>query len=160
MRNFKIENISLAALVLLALVAGCAREQAPSPAFPMVVVTFPTNGATHVAANTIVTAGFSSVMNPLTINTKTFTLTGPGATPVAGAVTYAGTTATFTPAASLSANTAYIATITTGAQDPGGNPLAASFVWTFTTGAPTIISTVPSGGATAVPVNTLVSATF
>ena len=160
MRNFKIENISLAALVLLALVAGCAREQAPSPAFPMVVVTFPTNGATGVAANTIVTAGFSSVMNPLTINTKTFTLTGPGATPVAGAVTYAGTTATFTPAASLSANTAYIATITTGAQDPGGNPLAASFVWTFTTGMPTIISTVPSGGATAVPVNTLVSATF
>ena len=160
MRKFKIESISLAALVLLALVAGCGREQAPSPAFPMVVATFPANGATGVATNTIVTAGFSSVMNPLTINTKTFTLTGPGTAPVAGAVTYAGTNAAFTPTASLSANTTYMVTITTGAQDPGGNPLAASIVWTFTTGAPTIISTVPSGGATAVPVNTLVSATF
>jgi hypothetical protein len=160
MRKFRIKKISLAALVLLALVAGCGREQAPSPAFPMVIATFPANGAAEEVTNTIVTAEFSSMMNPVTINAKTFTLKGPGATPVAGAVTCAGTTATFAPAFSLSANTAYIATITTGAQDPGGNALAANFVWTFTTGAPTVISTVPASGATAVPVNTLLSATF
>ena len=38
--------------------------------------------------------------------------------------------------------------------------LAANFVWSFRTSAPTVISTVPASGATAVPVNTLVSAAF
>lgn len=160
MGKFKIGKMLWPACVLAALVAGCGREQAPSPPFPMVTATSPANGATGVLTNTIVTVGFSSVMNPVSINATSFTLTGPGATPVAGAVSYSGTTATFTPAASLSANTAYIATITTGAQDPGANPLAANFVWSFTTGAPTVISTVPASGATAVPVNTLASATF
>jgi hypothetical protein len=160
MRKFKIGKISLLAFVLVALVAGCGREQAPSPALPTVIITSPANGATGVVLNTTVSAGFSSVMNPATINTTTLTVTGPGAAAVSGAVSYSGTTATFTPAVSLAANTVYIATITTGATDPGGNALAANFVWSFTTGAPTVISTVPANLATAVPVNTLVSATF
>jgi ketosteroid isomerase-like protein len=160
MRKFKIGKLAVVAFVLVALVAGCGREQAPSPAFPAVIATFPANGATGVFLNAIVTANFSSVMNPATINTTTFTLTGPGAAPVAGAVSYTGTTATFTPTAALAASTVYVATITTGAKDPGGNPLAANYVWSFTTGLPTIISTVPAAGATAVLVNTLVSATF
>jgi Ice-binding-like/Bacterial Ig-like domain len=160
MRKFKSVKMSLLAFVLVALAAGCGREQASSPAFPTVVVTSPANGATGVPLNATVSAGFSSVMAPATINTTTFTLSGPGGTAVAGAVTYSGTTATFTPTASLAASSLYTATITTGATDPGGNPLAANFMWSFTTGLPTVISTVPATGATAVPVNTLVSATF
>lgn len=160
MRKFAFEKISLVAFVLLALVAGCGREQASSPLSPTVIATSPANGATAVVLNATVTATFSSVMAPATINTSTFTLTGPGAAAVAGAVTYSGTTATFTPTASLAANSVYTGTITTGATDPGGNALAANFVWTFTTGAPTVISAVPAAGATTVPVNTLVSATF
>jgi ketosteroid isomerase-like protein len=160
MRKFKIGKISTLAFVLVALVAGCGREQTHSPASPTVIITSPANGATGVVLNTTVSAGFSSVMAPATINTTTFTLTGPGATPVAGTVSYTGTTATFTPAASLLANTVYTGTITTGATDPGGNALGSNFVWSFTTGAPTVISTVPANLATAVPVNTLVSATF
>jgi len=160
MRKFKFGKTSLAAFVLVALVAGCGREQAHSPLSPTVIATSPVNGATGVLLNTTVTATFSSVMAPATINTSTFTLTGPGGTAVAGAVSYSGTTATFTPAASLAANSVYIGTITTRATDPGGNALSANFVWSFTTGAPTVISTVPAGGATAVVVNTLVSATF
>jgi hypothetical protein len=160
MRKFAFERISSVAFVLLALVAGCGREQAPSPAFPTVIVTSPVNGATGVLLNATVTATFSSVMAPATISTSTFTLTGPGATAVAGAVTYSGSTATFTPTASLAAITLYTATITTGATDPGGNTLQANFVWTFTTGAPTVISTVPANLATGVLVNTVVSATF
>jgi ketosteroid isomerase-like protein len=160
MRKFKIGKIVLLAFVLVALAAGCGREQAFSPVSPVVVATFPANGAIGVLLNTTVTASFSTVMAPATINTTTFTLTGPGATAVAGTVSYAGTTATFTPAASLAANTLYTGTITTGATDPGGNALGVNFVWSFTTGAPTVISTVPAGGVTLVPVNTLVSATF
>lgn len=160
MRKFKIGKISLLAFGLVVLVAGCGREQASSPAFPIVVSTSPMNGATAVALNTVVTASFSTVMNPATINTTTFTLTGPGAAPVAGAVSFAGNIATFTPAVSLAASTIYTGTITTGAKDPGGNALSVNFVWSFTTGLPTIISTIPAAGATAVAVNSPVSALF
>ena len=160
MRKLKSVKISLLAFVLVALAAGCGREQTHSPAFPTVIATSPVNGATLVLLNTNVTATFSSVMAPATINTTTFTLTGPGATAVTGAVTYSGSTATFTPTASLAALTLYTATITTGATDPGGNPLSVNFVWTFTTGAPTVTSTVPANLATGVLVNTVVSATF
>src|SRR6202166_4132888 len=128
---------------------------------PTVVSTVPANGATAVAVNTTISATFSEAMNAATINAATFTVTGPGTTPVAGTVTYAGTTATFTPTSLLANSTLFTATITTGAKDPAGVPLAANFVWTFTTAAPpTVVSTVPANGATAVAVNTLVSATF
>src|SRR4029077_4821537 len=103
----------------------------------------------------------SEAMDPATITSTTFTLTGPGATPVSGTVTYAGSTATFTPAAVLTTSTLYMATITTGAKDPTGAALAANFVWTFTTAPPpTVVSTIPANGATAVAVNTPISATF
>jgi ketosteroid isomerase-like protein len=160
MRKFKFGKTSLAAFVLVALVAGCGREQSRSPVSPTVIATSPANGTGAVLLNTTVTATFSSVMAPATINTSTFTLTGPGGAAVAGTVSYSGTTATFTPTASLAANSVFIGTITTGATDPGGNALSANFVWSFTTGAPTVISTVPLGGATLVAVNTVVSATF
>src|ERR1700719_3800038 len=154
-----VQKIWILALLLAGFIAGCGREQTPV-LLPVVIATVPANGATAVVLNTVVSAGFNKVMAPATINSTTFTLTGPGATPVAGAVSYAGTTATFTPATSLASNSVYVATITTAAQDPGGNALAANFVWSFTTGAPTVISTVPASGATAVAVNTLVTATF
>jgi hypothetical protein len=146
---------------LLFAVAGCGREQAPSPALPAVIAVSPANAATGVVLNTAVTAGFSSVMAPATINTMTFTLTGPGGAAVAGAVTYSGTTATLTPTNSLAANTVYVATVTTGAQDPSGAGLAANFAWSFTTGTiPTVTSTNPLNGAINVPINQKITATF
>ena len=58
-------------------------------------------------------------MNAATIDGTTFKLTQ-GVTPVAGAVTYAGTTATFVPAIVLIASAQYTATVTTGAKDVAG----------------------------------------
>ncbi|MGB8473099.1 MAG: Ig-like domain-containing protein, partial [Candidatus Acidiferrum sp.] len=128
---------------------------------PTVVSTVPADGDTAVAVNTTVTATFSRPMDPTTITSTTFTLVGPGATAVAGAVTYSGSTATFTPTAILAANTLYTATITTSAKDPAGSALAADFVWTFTTNvAPTVLSTVPVDGASGVSANATVNATF
>jgi hypothetical protein len=73
-------------------------------------------------------------MMPTTLGPTTFTLTsGAPAVPVAGAVLYAGTTATFSPDAHLASDTTFTATITTGAMSASGVPLAASHVWTFTT---------------------------
>src|SRR5207249_954645 len=73
-----------------------------------------------------------------------------GTTAVAGTVTYAGVTATFTPASALAPLTAYTATVTTGARDLAGNALAIDFSWSFTTGTtpdttrPTVSATVPA----------------
>jgi Ice-binding-like/Bacterial Ig-like domain len=111
---------------------------------PTVTAVTPPNGNVAVCPNTaLITATFSHAMNPATINTTTFTLTGPGGASVSGQVSYVVATmiATFTPSATLIANTKYTATITTGAQDTGGIPLAANFVWTFTT------SPICGGGA-------------
>jgi len=138
------------------------------PPSPTVISVVPPSGATGVCPNRVVTATFSEAMNPATIDGTTFTLTGPGTTPVAGLVTYdaASDTAIFTPSSGLALSTVYTATITTGAQDLFGNALAANFVWTFTTGtnpcqppAPPI-SVTPPIGATGVCPNTVVAATF
>ena len=78
-------------------------------------------------------------MDHTTITTSTFTLTGPGVTPVTGTVSYDAIShiATFAPAQALAVNIFYSATITTGAKDLAGNPLASDAVWHFTTAATT-----------------------
>ena len=132
---------------------------------PTVTSTNPASAATAVALNQKVAATFSKVMDSSTITTTTFTL-NQGTTTVLGTVSYAGTTATFTPTANLAASTLYTATITTGATDLAGNALASSFVWTFTTGtttnisAPTVTLTVPADKATSVGTNQTINATF
>jgi hypothetical protein len=135
---------------------------------PTVTSTIPLNAATGVPLNQIVSATFSTAMNPATISSATFTLAGPGNTAVFGLVAYAavGNTLTFIPAANLANSTLYTATITTGAENLAGTGLASNYVWTFTTGAakvttpPEIVSTVPANAATIVPLNQAVSATF
>jgi len=87
-----------------------------------------------VALSKRVAATFSEAMDPLTVTIATFTLKH-GDTPVLGTVTHVGLVATFTPLSSLAANTTYTATITTGAKDLAGNPLASAKVWSFTTAA-------------------------
>jgi hypothetical protein len=140
----------------------------PVPAPPTVISTVPANGATGVPINQALSATFSAAMTPASVNSTTFTLTGPGAVTVTGVVTYvaAGSVATLTPTSSLTPSTAYTATITTGAMDLGGTALASNYSWSFTTGAassgtpPTVVSTIPLAGATEVPLNQIVSATF
>ncbi len=99
---------------------------------PTVISTDPANNATGVLLNKIVTATFSMQMDPLTINSTTFTLKT-GTVLVAGAISYAGTTASFTPSSNLLSGTIYTATITTGAKNLAGIPMANNYVWNFTT---------------------------
>ena len=136
---------------------------APDTSAPTVTSTIPDNGDTGVAVNSSLAATFSEGMRPLT--NITFTLKR-GLTSVAGTVSNSGVTATFNPTAALAFNTVYTATITTGAKDLAGNPLASDYTWSFTTGiapdtiAPTVISTIPVNGKTGVPVNSSLSAVF
>ncbi len=134
-------------------------------AAPAVISETPSNGLAGICPNTVATATFNEAMNVSTINATTFTLTGPGTTAVAGAVTYAGSTATFTPSSALALNTLYTGTITTGAQDQSGTAIASNFTWTFTTNAtacaaPTVVSVAPANNTGGVCPNTLVTATF
>ena len=135
---------------------------------PKVISTIPASFAADVPFNQIVSATFSTAMNPATINSTTFTLVAPGNVLVHGLVAYAavGNTLTFTPTANLAPSTTFTATITTGAQNLAGTALAGNYVWTFTTGAaplvvpPEIVSTNPANAASGVALNQAVSATF
>ena len=89
--------------------------------------------------NATVNATFSEAMDPLTITTATFQLTGPGGAVITGTVAYDAINfiATFTPSSNLAVSTIYVAEITTSVTDLAGNPLEAGLVpnpWTFTTG--------------------------
>ena len=160
MRILHVGKIWIPAFLLAFAMAGCGREQTVL-VIPTVTSTNPANLATGVPVTQIVTASFSTAMNPTTINSMTFTLAGPGGAAIMGAVTYSGTTATFTPAANLLPSTGYTGTITIGATDLTGSSLAANFVWTFTTGTiPRVTSTIPVNVATGVPLNQKISATF
>jgi Ice-binding-like/Bacterial Ig-like domain len=125
--------------VLLVAMAGCSDDDdnpvGPSDTVrPTVSSTNPADGAIGVA---VITASFSEAMNASTITTATFTVSGPGATPVTGTVTYDASTAIakFTPTSALALDTDYAATITTGAKDVAGNSLASNHAWGFTTAA-------------------------
>jgi hypothetical protein len=132
---------------------------------PTVISTVPENLATEVTINTKPTATFSEAMDPLTINSSTFTVKQ-GVLSVAGLVTYVGTVATFKPFVNFTANTTFTATITSGVEDVAGNAMVSNYVWTFSTGTgsddtpPKVISTFPADLATGVPINTRPSAIF
>jgi hypothetical protein len=90
---------------------------------PTVTAVTPINLAKGVALNTTVTAAFDQAMNPASINTSTFLLTGPGDRRISGTVTYdtLNNIATFTPNAPLKPNSAYTATITASCRTEGYN---------------------------------------
>jgi hypothetical protein len=147
MRTSTFSKVCIPAFLLAAAIAGCGDSDknagAGDPGAPLSAPTVtsvtPPDGSTLVCPNTaLITATFSKPMNPATINTTTFTLSAAGGN-VAGTVTYNAATqiATFKPTAGLGiTSTQFTATITTGAQDLFGNPLASNFVWMFTTSAP------------------------
>ena len=133
---------------------------------PTVVSTNPANGDVSVETNKSVTAIFSESMDPSSIDGTTFTLKGPGGVTIAGEVTYIGKTATFNPTSDLANSTIYDASITTGAKDLAGNPIAVAKTWSFTTGAaadltkPTITVVDPLNAATGVGINRNITANF
>jgi hypothetical protein len=137
---------------------------------PTVTSTTHGNGQTNVTINTSVGATFSEAMAPLTITNMTFTLKETLTdTAVAGDVSYSGVSALFAPLSSLAPNTEYTVTVTgapNGVRDLAGNLMLADFVVSWTTGAapdttaPTVTGTINTNGATNVPIDTNVGATF
>ncbi len=180
MRNLQLNKMwpqSLGMALLLGFfmfLAGCGREQASSKAqnspatvvAPRVSSTNPPNLFDCEPINRKITAAFTKAMNPLTINTATFLVTG--ISPVTGTIVWDATNniALFKPSSNLAPDAIYTATITTSAQDTSGNALASNFSWSFEScliadaTAPTVSSTVPANTAAAVPINGKITATF
>jgi hypothetical protein len=159
-----------------------APAPAPDTTRPRVTLTTPattTPGPTAgVPANITITAVFTEEMAPASITPASFTVTCalPCVAPV-GTVSYAvgSRTALFRPTAALAVGTTYTATITTAATDLTGNalagnqaplPSASSYVWTFSTIAPTapapvsVLSTQPAAGASNVCTDASINASF
>src|SRR5438067_13600766 len=173
-----------AALLFTALVAACGggggtqifgTGGATRTAAPTVTAVAPLANASGVPISTkVITAAFDHPMNSATLTTSSFTLACPVGTPINGAVTYLtpGSVASLTlPAApDLPPSTVCTATVTTAATDTTGIPLAANFVWKFTTGVtpdttrPRVTLTAPvttvPGPTPAVPTNTAITAVF
>lgn len=113
----------------------------PDQTAPTVSARVPSSGASGIAVTSSISASFSEPLDPLTVTTAQVAVTGPGATPVPGTVSYqSGTrTAHFVPASALAYSTPYTVTLTGGPgglADVSGNVLAANDSWTFTTAAP------------------------
>lgn len=138
------------AFVMLSLfiLAGCNKDDdnGPDPIAPTIDSTEPASDAIDISRDKMVTITFNEAMDPSTINSNTF-MVKQGNTSVDGAVTYDGTTATFTPSTTYEADKIYAATITDGAKNLEGTPLASSMTWNFTTGGSSEVLNIVELGA-------------
>jgi hypothetical protein len=125
-----------------------------SPSHMATNVPTSTNTSDNVVTGTEVTATFSQLMDPETVNSLTFTVRESNGNDVPGTVVMndANTVATFTPTwSALNPSTSYTATVTTAAKNAAGVEMANPVEWTFTTDA------VDSIGQAPVPLGTAAS---
>ena len=120
----------------------------PAPAGNVSVLsTNPAAGAVNVCTNATINATFNAPsglrIDPLTVNSTTFAVTGPGATSVTASSIVldvaTGRIATFTPMNALTSGVLYTATIKGGASGVKdlaipANAMVGDFTWTFTAG--------------------------
>jgi methionine-rich copper-binding protein CopC len=136
----------------------------PNDQAPSVNTTSPTNGATQVAVNTNITINFSEAV---TFTTSSFTLQCPSGTPKTFSVSGSGTNqAVLDPTADLPQGTTCAVKVIANqihdvdSLDPP-DTMAADYNFSFTTdSAPTVTTTTPANGATAVNPSNNITVTF
>jgi methionine-rich copper-binding protein CopC len=129
---------------------------------PSVTSTVPVDTATNVNPTTTVTINFNE---PVNVTATAFKLECPTGTPAAFTVTPASPASSFIlhPSANLPGGVTCTATVVASqvSDVDSGQNMAADFVFSFTIDtAPTVSTTVPANGATAVALNATVSFTF
>lgn len=153
------------AMATVVLIAGCNKDNDPTPLIPQALTSTPADEAVDVETNSAITITFNKDMDPATIGSSTFTVMK-GTDAVAGTITYADSIATFTPTNDLTASTVFAVALTTDAQDMDGLPLESDYTFSFTTGlapdttAPVVTLTDPLNNVLDVPVNQVISVTF
>jgi hypothetical protein len=152
-------------LILPALLFTSCDDKNDPLIVPIVASSVPIQGAVDVAINAPIEFNFNEEMDANTITVTTVTVLD-GMTAVAGTVTYANKTATFTPTADLAYDKTFTAMVSIGATSVDGVALESAFSLTFTTSievdnaAPFINSTAPLSNASDVPRNKTVSIVF
>ncbi|WP_455220865.1 Ig-like domain-containing protein [Kaarinaea lacus] len=132
---------------------------------PTVLSTNPATDSTEVSTHVAVSATFSESMYWSSLNADTFQLLDAASNQVAGDVTAALNSATFTPANPLQGNSLYTAVITTGVTDEAGNHLESDYTWSFTTAVPdttppTVTSTTPANNEIGVAIDGSLTVAF
>jgi hypothetical protein len=128
--------------------------------------TAPEANQVDVALNSGVDVSFHQLMDPATVNEKTFTLADADGGIVPGVVHYSGLTASFVPSITLLPNTTYKASVNAAAMSLSGVPMDGNHTWTFTTGinpgatAPQVVYTAPMIGDTGAALNATVVVDF
>jgi hypothetical protein len=135
-----------------------------APVPPQVTSTVPANGASGVNPAVVVRADFSKPLNAASVTATSFTLTGPsGAVSATVAYNSAANEASLTPSSSLAPGS-YTATLSGSIQAADGAALGSPYSWSFTVPTTVVPLTVsagsPAAGATGVPRDTTVTATF
>lgn len=129
---------------------------------PAVTSATPAANATGIAVGIKPSAVFNQAVTAASVS---FTLRDAANASVAGSTSYDAVTntATFTPAAALSYNTSYTATVS-GATNSSGQVMGTPYTWTFTTTAaallPAVTSAIPASDATSVEVVVRPKVTF
>jgi hypothetical protein len=155
----------------LAIIGGCSRDPfddnvaaTGAPGFA-VVSTDPAANATGVPVNKQIGATFSGNLDCASVSATSFTLVHANGA-ASGAIDCTGNQALYRPSGTLLPLTEYIATLTRQIRDLSGNTLAADHTWRFTTAAvpdstpPVVTSTDPVNGASGVPLNKRIAATY
>jgi hypothetical protein len=125
---------------------------------PRIISTNPSAGAQNVPTNSTVAAVFDESLNPATVTSGTFKVSG-----APGTVKYdkSRRAIVFTPAGSFTPLTTYTVTAGSSIADVAGNPIGQDKDWTFTTAPPpAVLTTDPADGATEVPLSTTIKVMF
>ncbi len=132
-------NILCLLLVLscLGMIAGCGKrttifEDNPAPGTSLQVTMTPSTGQINIPITTSIAATFNVPMDFTSVNNVTLVVTDQAGSQVAGTFTYAGTTATFTPASNLANNKTYTVSLSGALKGKQGGKLK-PFSYTFTT---------------------------
>ena len=139
-----------------------------------VVSVTPLKSATEVATNVKPTVTFNQEMTSSMTKLVTISL-WQGTTAVTGTLTFSGKTATFSPTNALSAKLVYTGKVVFGTKssseeeddDDYNNKSISTYTWDFTTAGgginetpPTLLSVVPTNNASAIALNSKITATF
>lgn len=136
--SMRTPHARLSVTLLLLLGSACSFDpgapgSSDASVTPTVLSIAPGNGATGISGDGNVSATFSEAMDPATLTTATFTLTSELSAPITGVVSYADSTAVFSPTSALPGDAVFTATLTTAVNSSFGVPLAVTPAWSFTT---------------------------
>jgi hypothetical protein len=164
MSILQIAKVSPTLLVAAFLISCGSLTQPPASTVgggPAVLMVVPQSNG--VGTDREIAVVFSEPMDPASINSSSFTIAG-----MTGTVSYDATNriGAFKPSPNFAPNTKYNASIGVGAKNMSGTPLAAPYNFSFTTratsdtSAPYVIAVNLVAGATCVPQNQKILATF